>query len=181
MMRETRLLRLGVAACAFALAGCATATDTVPVAAQGEQQVAPAQDAAVADEFMGGVVDTIPVFLSRDPFTPVVTPADSDVVPAGDEGGGDGTGTPAPAQDSGDGAQCGDACQGRRVSLVSVLTEDGQLVAEISVNNELFRLTPGQVFADVFRLESINGTCVTITYGDVTLNPLCVGDPPLLK
>ncbi len=145
------------------------------------------------------------VFLSRDPFQPVVPeatgadtpgdgtqpgdqpPVDGDPPPAvpGDPGtpggpgprpGPDGNGeTPDPSACRGSNEV---VCDGHVVTLVDVTSRDGEPVAVIQVDTTIYEVVRGATFADVFQVRTIDGQCVHALYGDDGFR-LCTGDTVL--
>jgi hypothetical protein len=65
-------------------------------------------------------------------------------------------------------------CDGRVLTLADISTKDGQTVVVIQVDDVLYEVAHGEVFATSFRLLSVDGTCVTLQYGDDTVR-LCEG------
>jgi hypothetical protein len=65
-------------------------------------------------------------------------------------------------------------CDGRVVTLVGVTTDDSQAVATVQVDSTVYTVAQGEVFATSFRLLLIDGSCVTLQYGDDTVR-LCEG------
>jgi hypothetical protein len=65
-------------------------------------------------------------------------------------------------------------CDGRVVTLVEVGTTDAGPSAKIRVDDVTYEVVQGEVFGTSFRLLAIDGTCVTLQYGDDTVR-LCEG------
>lgn len=145
-------------------------------------------------------IETYEIFLVRDPFSPVrpdepTTGGDTTGTTTGDTTGtttGDTTGTTTGDTTTGDttgttGDTTGEPtdgctqqgeviCDGRVVSLVDVFVDDsGQAVARVQVDNELFDVTDGAVFATNFEVLGIDPPCVTLLFGDDAFT-LCEGD-----
>jgi hypothetical protein len=176
------VLRLGTSE------GPAFADDAEVVAAADLSDVVPAAEEAVAEEAVADAEEllalplvTYEVFLSRDPFQPVV-PEVTPVAEGGDaegetDGSGDDTDGSSGGEDTnGGGSTDPDApacttqgeivCDGRVISLIDVTTVDGQPVAVIQVDTTVYEVTVGQTFAGSFLVRSIDGTTVTLLYGD---------------
>jgi hypothetical protein len=176
------VLRLGTSE------GPAFADDAEVVAAADLSDVVPAAEEAVAEEAVADAEEllalplvTYEVFLSRDPFQPVV-PEVTPVADGGDaegetDGSGDDTDGAGGGEDTnGGGSTDPDApacttqgeivCDGRVISLIDVTTVDGQPVAVIQVDTTVYEVTVGQTFAGSFLVRSIDGTTVTLLYGD---------------
>lgn len=170
-----------------------------------------AEQTAAPDETLP--VATYEVFLSRDPFRPVIPEpgagADGDGTTDGDGTDGDGTtdgdgadgdgtdgdgadgdGTDGDGTDGdgtdGDGTDGDDegactgqdevVCDGRVVSLVDVFVDDdGTPVAVVQVDNELFEVRDGDVFAENFQVMAVDPPCVTLLFGDDSFT-LCEGE-----
>lgn len=164
--------------------------DVEVVAAADLTDAVPAAEEAVAEETVTEGEDllalplvTYEVFLSRDPFQPVV-PEATPVAEGGDtdgdtDGSGDGdTDGAGGGEDTGSGGGSTDpdapacttqgeiVCDGRVISLIDVTSVDGQPVAVIQVDTTVYEVTVGQTFADSFLVRSIDGTTVTLLYGD---------------
>jgi hypothetical protein len=130
------------------------------------------------------------VFLSRDPFDPVVPepveaaadPGTSDdtsgATPIGD-GSGDGSGDGGDGGSNDDSSVCNPGpelvCEGRVVSLVGITSVDGVEQAVLQVDGTTYQVPEGEVFAEVFQLRTIDGECVTVLYGDEAFS-LCDGE-----
>lgn len=146
--------------------------------AQGAERAAAAQTEEPAPT-------TYDVFLTRDPFEPVVPegdgeqPADetdgtTDEPPPGDDTTGDGDDTTDDgdhAHDAGPDDPCtGEeevVCDGRVVTLVEITTDDeGDRTATIRVDTTDYEVREGEVFAENFRVLSIEPSCVTLLFGD---------------
>lgn len=150
--------------------------DAATVAAEADEE-----EAATLDDDLEPIALPLvayELFLARDPFEPVVPepePAPTDPSDPNDaDGNGDGN-------DNGDGNSTdgnGDTvtpsctrgvevvCDGRVLTIVEVLEENGEMVAVIQVNTMRWRVTVGDVFADVFQVLSISADEVRVLYGD---------------
>lgn len=131
-------------------------------------------------------IETYEIFLSRDPFEPVIpettgdgtTDADGDGVPDGTDADGDGTpddggdaGTPGGPGDDDD----GDGVPQHDAVLIDVFIDDnGEARALIRVGDRIYTVGEGDAFADGYTVEVISGTCVTLTYQGSSFS-LCEG------
>ena len=125
---------------------------------------------------------TYEIFLARDPFEPVVPEvvepvADQDPTndpsdPSDPSSPADpGDGTPMIPREPGDPRCAGDqelVCDGRVITLLDVTTIGEQQVAVIQVDTTIHEVLVGQTFADNLEVRAIDGSSVTIAYGDVT-------------
>lgn len=111
--------------------------------------------------------ETFEVFEAKDPFRPlvVVGAAPAGTTPAGT------TETTTSAGAAGAPAPSG----GQRVTLLDIFEEGGQTKAQVRVNGTVYKVAPGEVFADNFKLVSISGQCASFLHGDVRFT-LCVGE-----
>ena len=120
------------------------------------------------------------VFLTRDPFDPVVVDSDDGNLGSGggiDGGGTDGGGTDGGGTD-GDGttpdACSGDenetVCEGRVVTVDDVSATEARVV----VDGVIFTVGVGDEFATSFRVLALDPPCVTMLYGDEAFT-LCTG------
>jgi hypothetical protein len=156
-----------------------------------EETPAPSEAPA---EVVQARVTSYEVFLARDPFEPVIpeaqpaaagpttspttsptaapttSPTSSPTSPTSSP-----TTSPAPG-----GCVTGQAvsCDGQTVSLVDVFTEDGVASAVVQVNDTLYEVAANEVFADSYRVLSIEPPCVTLQYGDDRFS-LCEGESVL--
>jgi hypothetical protein len=133
---------------------------------------------------------TYEVFLSRDPFEPVVpedeptsTPVNGDQ-DAGTDDPDNGTTTgddqqvgDDPSQASGEGCRGTDevVCDGLVVSLVDILEVDGELVAVVQIDTTIYEVRKGATFAQRFVLLDVTSTTATISYVEDAFT-LMVGD-----
>jgi hypothetical protein len=133
---------------------------------------------------------TYEVFLSRDPFEPVV-PEDEPATTPVNDGQGDGADDPDNGATSGDDQQVGDdpsqpsgegcrgndevVCDGLVVSLVDILEVDGELVAVVQVDTTIYEVRKGATFAQRFVLLDVTSTTATISYVEDAFT-LMVGD-----
>lgn len=91
------------------------------------------------------------------------------------------TPTPSPTStNGGSGCQQDGAvvCDGHRVSLVDVFEEDGESKAVVRVDDVLYEVETGEVFASSFQVRSVESPCVTLLYGDDAFT-LCEGESVL--
>ena len=161
-----------------------------------------------SDDLVGTSVPitTYEVFLSRDPFERVVpeqvqqTSTDTGGTTNGGSGAGDGSGTGDGDGSDGDTNGSGDTdgnsttpddqngpacvgqqelvCDGQVVTLIDVTTEAGEAVAVIQVDTTVYEVRRGQTFASNFQVRAIDGSCVSLLYGDDGFQ-LCRGDTVL--
>ena len=69
-------------------------------------------------------------------------------------------------------------CDGHVVSLVDVFTRDGTNTASVRIDTTVYEVVADQVFADNFRVMSIEPPCVTLQFGDDSFT-LCEGESVL--
>jgi hypothetical protein len=119
-------------------------------------------------------------FSGRDPFLPlVVEPGAVGEAPPGE--------TPAPGESPGapvveppPGAEevvtpeGGTIIGGHSVTVIDVFQQDGQQMVQVEVDGQTFTVGEGEEFSDNFRVESIQGTCVSFLFGDEPFT-LCEG------
>ncbi|MDX1745820.1 MAG: hypothetical protein R3324_07775 [Halobacteriales archaeon] len=117
-----------------------------------------------------GEDDQFVVVEIADPCVTVSTPdGERTLCEDGPDGDGDGDGDGCTSQD-------GEVvCDGRVVSVVDVFTEDGQARAVVQVDDQLFEVDEGDVFAENFEVLSIDPPCVTLLFGDDSFT-LCEGE-----
>lgn len=99
----------------------------------------------------------------------------------GGGGGGGGGGTTATTQPGGaSGGQPNEPRRQERVALLDVLRRDGRLVAQVRVNNTVYTVGEGEVFADNYRVLSIDeeNECGRFIFGDEQFR-LCKGEETL--
>lgn len=113
--------------------------------------------------------ETDEAFEGRDPFQPLVVPAG----PAGDESPPPGeTGGPTDGGDAnGDGVSDGES---RRVTLLDIFEDDGDLMATVEVGGDQFTVAEGETFAESFRLLDLTEECGQFVFGDERFT-LCIG------
>jgi hypothetical protein len=121
-------------------------------------------------------VETYQVFLSRDPFQPVVVAplaVDGDGNPIPDP---DGSGTPGePADPRCEAGSNTATCEGLTVTLLDVTSDaDGTRII-VQVNDTLYEVTVGSIFAGSFQVLAISPPCADLLFGDDTFT-LCQGD-----
>jgi hypothetical protein len=151
----------------------------------------------------GAPSESFEVFNTKNPFTPLMSPATpggggtTGTTPASGTGGatgattGGGTaasgGTPTgggttATTAAGSGASGGAATEPRRsqrVALLNVYTKSGKTVADVRVNDTVYTgIAPGQTFASNFQLVSLQGQCGTFLFGDERFQ-LCKGEEVL--
>jgi hypothetical protein len=126
--------------------------------------------------------ETFEVFESKDPFRPlVVAEAEQGATVTAGTGAAPGTAPDGTASDGaapppGQGAGGAPAPSGgQRVALLDVLEENGEARAQVKVGSTVFTVSPGEVFADNFKLVSISGSCATFLHGDDKFT-LCEGE-----
>ena len=133
--------------------------------------------------------ESFEVFNTKNPFTPLVTPAGAGgttgttVAGGGTTGGGTtGGGTTATTVAGGGGAAGGAATaprQTQQVALLNVYQKSGKTVADVRVNNTVYTaLVPGQTFATNYKVVSLSGKCGTFLFGDERFQ-LCEGEEVL--
>jgi hypothetical protein len=153
---------------------------TAPVTVASPAVTSPSPAAAPAGRHHP--VQTFQVFAPRDPFKPLVSAATgttSGTTTTGGTGttgsGGSGGGTSSGGTSSSSG---GRAVSGHRVKLVDTFTQNGGKKAEVEVDGTVYRVGPGQTFADNFKLLSISGKCASLLFGDDQFS-LCEGQEVL--
>jgi hypothetical protein len=145
---------------------------------------------------------TYDVYLSRDPFDPVVPEpvptststsdgSDSNSTENGDDAdadsdrgtGDDSTDRSGDRDDEGGRSENGTCrgedevvCAGKVVTLVEIRRPEGSVpTAIVQVDDAMYEVESGQVFAGSFVVRTIDGSCVSILYGDDGFT-LCEGD-----
>lgn len=135
-------------------------------------------------------IETYEIFLSRDPFEPVIpapagdggadTDGDGvpDVVIIDEDGDGvpdDGDGDGIPDGDDADGDGGGDGGVEHNAVLIDVFVDDsGEPRALIRVDDRIYTVGEGDIFADAYTVVAIDGTCVTLTFNGAAFT-LCEG------
>lgn len=105
--------------------------------------------------------ETDEAFEGRDPFQPLVVPAG----PEGEE-------SPPPGDTS---EPVGDEDgETRRVRLLDVFEDDGDLLATVEVGGDQFTVAEGETFAESFRLLDLTEECGQFVFGDERFT-LCIG------
>lgn len=146
-------------------------------------------DPVVPDDTPSPASADDPDAVSPDPDDPVaVTPdpndADDPDAPGTDPDHPDAPATPAPDDDAPNGSSAekcdGDAeelvCDGRVLSVTDVTTDEaGAPLAVLQVDTTVYEVSRGERFAEHFRLNGIDGDCVTVLYGDDSFT-LCKGE-----
>ena len=69
-------------------------------------------------------------------------------------------------------------CDGQVVTLIDVTDQAGEPVAVIQVDTTVYEVRRGQTFASNFEVRAIDGSCVSLLYGDDGFQ-LCRGDTVL--
>ena len=144
----------------------------------------------VVEEGETGVTEapmmTYEVFLTRDPFQPVVPEEESDPTlappdpsdPTSPDAMNPTSPTPVTPRDPTDPACVGSeevVCDGRVLSLVDITTLNDQALAVVQVDTIVYQVLKDQLFADGFQVRAFDGTCVSMLYGDDGFR-LCLGD-----
>ena len=163
--------------------------DPLPSATPAAESVEEDLESGVEPDIAGDITSatTLPavtyeIFLARDPFEPVVPEvvepvADPD--PTSDPGDPNdpnrptdpGDGTPVVPREPSNPRCVGDeelVCDGRVITLLDVTTISDQQVAVIQVGTTIHEVLVGQSFADNLEVRAIDGSSVTIAFGDVT-------------
>lgn len=159
-------------------AGSGTGGASRPAGEAADRDGAQTAEGAAAAQTEEPAPTTYDVFLTRDPFEPVVPEGDgeqptdetdgtTDDPPPGDDTTEDGD----HADDVGPDDPCtGEeevVCDGRVVTLVEITTDDeGNRTATIRVDTTDYEVREGEVFAENFRVLSIEPSCVTLLFGD---------------
>lgn len=160
----------------------ADAVPVDPVAAFVDRLRGQSEDAAAVAE--DGVVRVI---LRRDPFQPVV-PVKADASGSTDDGSqdaGDGDtadedgGTDTGGATDGDTASADPACTGGTAEtvcdgVVITLVSASEGSAVIQINEARYEVEDGGIFAESFRVISIDAPCVSLQYGDESFS-VCEG------
>lgn len=111
---------------------------------------------------------TFGAFVGRDPFEPLVKPPQEPAPGDGAAADGDADGDGEPDDPSAGGPAR------KRVALMDIFTEDGDLNAVVEVDGKEFTVAEGDVFADNFRLDNLTSQCADFTFGDEGFR-LCIG------
>lgn len=136
-------------------------------------------------------IETYDIFLSRDPFEPVIPAPSTDGGGTGTDGGGtdtDGDGIPDGGTGDGDGTDGdgdgtdgdGDGAVEHNAVLIDVFVDDsGEARALVRVDDRIYTVGEGDIFADGYAVVAIDGTCVTLTLNGAAFT-LCEGgtSPP---
>lgn len=177
-----------------------------PVAAAGQATEEPTDGSARASVQDEGALETatFDVFLTRDPFQPVVPTPDDDAGTdtsdgsegagdaGADDGEGDGTAGDGDSTDDGADGHTHDAdpgdpcvgeqevvCDGRVVTLEGIAPDtDGGPTATVRVDTEVHEVRTGDVFAEHFRVLAVDPPCVTLLFGDDSFE-ICEGQQVL--
>lgn len=132
--------------------------------------------------------ETFEVFATKNPFLPLRGPAGvgapaTGAPGAGAAGGGAGTGgagggQPAGGQPAGTGGN--EPRRGERVAVTDIFVEGGRTVAQVRVNDTVYKVSPGQVFASRFKVMSLSQAerCGRFLFGDDSFR-LCKGEQTL--
>lgn len=118
-------------------------------------------------------------FSGRDPFLPLVVEpvtggAPSGETPAPGASPGAPVVEPSPGAEGGVTPEGGTTIGGHSVTIIDVFTQDGQQMVQVEVDGQTFTVGEGEEFSDNFRVESIQGTCVSFLFGDEPFT-LCEG------
>lgn len=171
------------------------ATSAADDAPAGGGQLEQVSDEPADDLFDDVPVVTYDVHLARDPFEPVRDPEPDVVDPDPDEPAPDDPDPDEPDPDDPDPVDPDDpdapedkepedprcvgeeerVCNGRVVSLLAVNEVDGELVAEIQVDETIYGVRRHQTFATQFKLLDIEAECATIEFASETFRQ-CVGE-----
>jgi hypothetical protein len=180
---------VGLLVWAFVLGGDDDVFEPIPSAADAARDSGEVPAAAGTVDEGPPPVETVEVFLSRDPFQPVRP--DSATGP-GDGDGRDGAPAPSDPSDPADptdpappddgdtdpAPKNGDdsaTVEGHEVELIDVFEENGVRRVTIRVDSTLYTVGEGDTFADNFRVLSIDPPCATLLYGDNQFT-LCEGE-----
>lgn len=135
------------------------------------------------DQLAALTIETYEIFLSRDPFEPVIpapvvgdggTDTDGDGTPDVVIVDGDGDGVPG--SDDGDDGNGGGQ---HNAVLIDVFVDDsGETRALIRVDDRIYTVGEGDAFADGYVVVAIEGPCVTFTYNGATFTLCEGGDAP---
>lgn len=166
-------------------------SDTVPVAAEGDEAAGAAED---ADEPIFLPLVTYELFLARDPFEPVVPepapstpeqqpaaptdPSDPDAPPADPNNSGnseDSNASPAPSRCV-SGTEV--VCDGRVITVIEVFEQNGEMVAILQVDTMRYEVRAGDVVLDTFEIISVSAEAVRLLVGDRVVE-VVVGDNAL--
>lgn len=157
------------------------------------------------DGDVGRPTESFEVFSTKNPFTPLINPPSggggttgngrtggggttattspgggggTTQTTIGGGGGGGGTATTQPGGSSG--GQANEPRRQQRVALLDVLRRDGRLVAQVRVNDTVYTVGEGEVFADNYRVLSIDeaNECGRFIFGDEQFR-LCKGEETL--
>lgn len=165
-----------VAVTGFMLGGAGGASDV-----QGE--VVLAQESSEEDAVNGETGEippetidvTFDVFLSRDPFEPVLPEVVEEPDPTGTQDPTDPSDPGAPGQPT-DPAEPGLPSKEPTPEVMETTTgSGGSPVAIIRVGTTTYEVAIGEVFGDVYRLIGVDGDCATWLHGD-SMQSACVGD-----
>jgi len=158
----------------------------------------------------GGTAESFEVFSTKNPFTPLINPPSgggtsggsssgggtsgggtsgggsgftTTTLGGGSSGGGSSGGGNTTSTTRSGGASGGSANEPRRqqrVALLDVLRRDGRLVAQVRVGDTVYTAGEGDVFADNYRVLSIDETneCGRFIFGDEQFR-LCRGEETL--
>jgi hypothetical protein len=120
-------------------------------------------------------------FSGRDPFLPlVVEPEAVGEAPPGEAPPGEAPPGEQPVTEPSPGAEVGVTPEGgttiggQRVTVIDVFEQGGQQMVQVEVDGQTFTVGEGEQFGDNFRVESIQGTCVSFLFGDEPFT-LCEG------
>jgi hypothetical protein len=115
-------------------------------------------------------VESFEVFAPKDPFDPLVSASTGGTDAGSDTSAGAVTSATTSADSTG----------GHTVRLVDIFTgAGGEERAQVQVDDTVYRVSEGKVFADSFELVSIDNGCATMLFGDDQFT-ICEGEE-LLK
>jgi hypothetical protein len=124
------------------------------------------KEVAEAPKTPAAPVESSEVFAPKDPFEPLIAAS------TGGTGGSDSSG------DSGSNNTSGDT-SAHTVRLADIYAAAGGAErARIQVDDNVYRVSEGEVFAETFQLVSIDNGCATILFGDDQFS-LCKGEEVL--
>ncbi len=168
------VLALGAAVWFFVLKG-EDQPEASSMPSDGTVEVAPGPEASTEPVAPNenGPVETFEVFAPKDPFRPLVRVAAASGATTGRTGSGstDGTGTSG----SLGGAAAESDIGGHSVKLVDAFVQGGRNRARVNVDGTVYTVDEGERFAENFELVSVQGSCVTMLFGDDQFT-LCEGE-----
>jgi hypothetical protein len=132
----------------------------------------------------GPTASPVVVFAGRDPFSiPPVFPAPTSTFPSTSSSVSTSTSTspptspasptPTPTTPSGGNSQ---DFTGKTIVLLDVFSRQGEDMAQVTVNSNLYTVTVGQRFAQNFELVSVSGSCANFLHVEESFT-LCTNSP----